>query len=121
MAWWSARTLGSTSSRTARTAATCIAVGNVSLEDCPMFTWSFGCTGTLLPITPPASWIARLAITSLTFMFVCVPDPVCQTRSGKCSSSSPSITSSATRAMRSASQAGRRPAVPFASAAAFFT
>jgi len=27
--------------------------------------------------------LARFAITSLTFMCDCVPDPVCQTRSGK--------------------------------------
>ncbi len=35
---------------------------------------------------PPASSIARLAITSLAFMLVWVPLPVCQTRSGKCAS-----------------------------------
>ena len=35
--------------------ATCIAVGNVSLDDWPMLTWSFGCTGDLLPSVPPAS------------------------------------------------------------------
>ncbi len=34
-------------------------------------------------------------MTSLTFMFVWVPLPVCQTTSGKCSSSLPAITSSA--------------------------
>ena len=121
MASMSARALGSTPSRTARTAATCMAVGNVSLEDCPMFTWSLGCTGVLLPIWPPTSWMARLLITSLTFMLVCVPDPVCQTRSGKWSSSSPSITSSQTRAIRLAIQPGSLPAFPLASAAAFFT
>ena len=83
MARCSAVTLGSTSSWMARTAATCIAVGNVSLEDCAMFTWSLGWIGALLPICPPVSWIARLLMTSLTFMFVWVPEPVCQTRSGK--------------------------------------
>ena len=57
----------------------CIAVGNVSLEDWPMFTWSLGCTGCLVPSSPPNSWLARLPITSLTFMLDCVPDPVCQT------------------------------------------
>ena len=31
----------------------------------------------------PSISLARLAITSLTFMLVCVPDPVCQTRKGK--------------------------------------
>ncbi len=36
-------------------------------------------------------------MTSFAFMFVCVPLPVCQTKSGKCASSLPSITSSAAR------------------------
>jgi hypothetical protein len=70
-------------------AAMCMAVGNVSFDDCDMFTSSFGWTGFLLPITPPAISIARFEITSLAFMFVCVPLPVCQTRSGKWSSSLP--------------------------------
>ena len=87
----------------------CIAVGKVSLEDWPMLTWSLGWTGVLAPSVPPTSWIARLLMTSLTFMLLCVPDPVCHTYSGKCSSSAPEITSSATRAIRSAFQPGRRP------------
>ena len=37
--------------------------------------------------------MARLAITSLAFMFDWVPEPVCQTASGKCWSSLPSATS----------------------------
>jgi len=57
----------------------CIAVGKVSFDDWPILTSSLGCTGCLLPITPPSSWIARFANTSLTFMLVCVPEPVCQT------------------------------------------
>ena len=57
----------------------CIAVGKVSFDDCPMFTSSLGCTGDLLPSSPPSSWMARLPSTSLTFMFDWVPDPVCQT------------------------------------------
>ena len=44
-------------------------------------------------MTPPAISIARFEITSLAFMFVCVPLPVCHTRKGKCASSFPSITS----------------------------
>ncbi len=56
-----------------------MAVGKVSFEDCDMLTSSLGWMGLLLPMTPPASSIARLAITSLTFMFVWVPLPVCQT------------------------------------------
>ena len=47
-----------------------------------MLTWSLGCTGVCVPSVPPASWMARLAMTSLTFMFDWVPDPVCQTNSG---------------------------------------
>ena len=31
----------------------CIAVGNTSFDDCPRFTWSFGCTGFLEPCSPP--------------------------------------------------------------------
>ena len=85
----------------------CIAVGNVSFDDCDMFTWSFGWTGDFEPISPPAISIARLATTSFTFMFVCVPEPVCQTNSGKCSSSAPSITSSAAATMSRRSSASR--------------
>jgi hypothetical protein len=98
-----------------------MAVTNVSLEDCPMFTWSFGWIGSLLPSRPPTSWIARLEITSLTFMFDWVPEPVCQTYSGNSPSSSPPTTSSATRPMRSAFQGGSRPSAPLTIAAAFFT
>ena len=49
-----------------------------------MLTWSLGCTGFFEPITPPSISMARLEITSLAFMFDCVPEPVCQTTSGKC-------------------------------------
>ncbi len=56
-------------------AAMCIAVGNVSLDDWAMFTWSFGCTGSWEPSVPPTSWMHRLEITSLTFMFDWVPGP----------------------------------------------
>jgi len=79
----SAFTDGSRRCRAAVAAAMCMAAGNVSFEDCDMFTSSFGWMGFLLPITPPAISIARFEITSLTFMFVCVPLPVCQMRSGK--------------------------------------
>ena len=43
-----------------------------------MLTWSLGWTGSLEPITPPASSMARLEMTSLAFMLVWVPLPVCQ-------------------------------------------
>ena len=38
---------------TSSTAAMFIAVGNVSFDDCDMFTWSFGWIGVLLPRSPP--------------------------------------------------------------------
>ena len=82
---------GSRRSRSAVTAATCMAVGKVSLEDCERLTSSLGWIGVLLPSSPPASSMARLEITSLTFMFDCVPLPVCQTTSGKWSSRSPAM------------------------------
>ncbi len=74
----------------------CIAVGNVSFDDCAMLTWSLGWIGALLPSVPPTSWMQRFEITSLTFIFDCVPDPVCQTYSGNSLSSAPAMTSSAT-------------------------
>ena len=69
-------------------------VGKVSFELWLLFTWSFGWTGFLLPITPPRISIARLETTSFTFMFDCVPEPVCQTLNGKWSFSLPAMTSS---------------------------
>ena len=73
--------------------AMCIAVGNTSFVDWDLLTWSFGWTGFLLPNFPPRISIALLAITSLTFIFVWVPDPVCQTLRGKWSLSFPDIIS----------------------------
>ena len=52
-----------------------------------------GVHGRLAASTPPAISMARLAMTSLAFMLDWVPEPVCQTRSGKWSSSFPSMTS----------------------------
>ena len=63
------------------------------MVDWDLFTWSFGCTGFFVPFLPPKISIARLAITSLTFIFVWVPEPVCQTFRGKFSSKLPLITS----------------------------
>jgi hypothetical protein len=94
------------------------AVGNVSFDDWLMFTWSFGWIGALPPRRPVASSFARPATTSLTFMFDCVPEPVCQTRSGNSAASVPSITSSAARTMRACSAAGSSPSPRFTSAAA---
>ena len=67
----------------------CIAVGNVSFDDWDILMSSFGCSSFL-----PASSLPRLAMTSLAFMLDCVPEPVCQTTSGKWSFSLPDATSS---------------------------
>ena len=99
-------------------AAMCMAVGNVSLLDCPLLTSSLGCTGCLAPSSPPASSMARLAMTSLAFMLVWVPEPVWKTTSGKCSSRAPSMTSWAARTISSARSAGSRPSSALTSAAA---
>ena len=72
------------------TAAMCMAVGKVSLDDWDMLTSSLGWTGSFEPITPPAISMARLEITSLAFMLDWVPLPVCHTLSGKWSLSLPS-------------------------------
>ena len=57
-----------------------------------LLTWSLGWTGFLDPISPPISSMARLLITSLTFMLDWVPEPVCHTTSGKLSFNFPDIT-----------------------------
>jgi hypothetical protein len=101
-------------------AAMCIAVGNVSFDDCDMLTSSLGCTGCLEPSSPPASSMARLEITSFTFMLVCVPLPVCQTESGNSVGCFPSITSSAAATITFAFSGGSLPSSSFTSAAAFF-
>ena len=93
------------------TAAMCMAVGKVSLLDWDMFTWSLGCTGSLEPRTPPAISMARFEMTSLTFMLVWVPEPVCQMRSGNSPISFPSMTS---RAARSISEARSWSSLPSA-------
>ena len=61
----------------------CIAVGKVSLEDWLRLTWSLGWTGVFRPMGWPSISQARLAITSLAFMLLWVPEPVCQTTRGK--------------------------------------
>ena len=74
-------------------AARCTADGNTSFDDWPMLTWSLGW----------APSPARLAITSLAFMLVEVPEPVWNTSIGNWSSNSPAATRSAAAAIRSAS------------------
>jgi hypothetical protein len=99
----------------------CIAVGKVSFDDCERLTSSLGWMGVLLPSSPPDNSMARLAMTSLTFMFDWVPDPVCHTTSGKCSSSAPLRISSHTRAMASALSRGKSVISALVSAAAFLS
>ena len=84
---------GSNPRSVASSAARWTADGNTSLDDCPMFTWSLGWT----------SSPARLASTSLAFMFDDVPDPVWNTSIGNWSSNSPSATRSPAAAIRCAS------------------
>ena len=93
-----------------------MAVGNVSFELCEQLTWSFGCTS-----VSPSSSLARWAMTSLTFIFVCVPLPVCQTASGKLPSSEPSRISWQAVSMAPARRASSTPSCALARAAASFT
>ena len=104
---------GRTCSSSATRAATCMAVGNVSFELCEQLTWSFGCTS-----VSPSSSLARWAMTSLTFIFVCVPLPVCQTASGKLPSSEPSRISWQAVSIAPARRASSTPSCAFARAAA---
>ena len=92
-------TAGMTSRRKASTVATWIAVGKASFVDWPRFTSSLGWTRRLSPRSPPRISLARLARTSLTFMFVWVPLPVCHTTSGNSPSHRPASTSSAAATM----------------------
>ena len=85
----SASISGKRLSSIAVTAAMCIAVGNVSLDDWDMFTWSLGWHS-----FSPSISLARLAMTSLAFMLDWVPLPVCHTTSGKWSFRLPDMTSS---------------------------
>ncbi len=74
-----------------------------------------------VPISPPSISMARFEITSLAFMFDWVPEPVCQTTSGKCAFSLPSITSLAAATMVSAIFGSSLPRARLASAAARLT
>ena len=114
----SVRTTGSRRCCTCSTTAICMAVGKVSLDDCPRLTWSLGCTGVLLPSSPPSCSMARLAITSLAFMLDCVPEPVWKTTKGKWASRVPSMTSCAAASMAWAKSAGSSPSSALARAAA---
>src|SRR5712692_5716666 len=112
---------GTRRSCSAWTAATFIAVGKTSLEDCPRLTSSLGCTRRFSPRSPPRSSLARLASTSFMFMLVCVPEPVCQTTSGNSPSCFPASTSSAAAMMAFALSAGRSPSSRLTTAQARLT
>ena len=96
----------------------CIAVGKLSFDDWLLLTWSLGWTGSLPPRLPVRISLARPAITSLAFMFDCVPDPVCQMTSGNWLSRSPRATSAAACWIASASCGSSPPMRAFTRAAA---
>src|SRR6059058_6124034 len=104
----SASSAGSSRLVASSSAARCTALGNTSLEDCPLLTWSLGCT--------PSP--ARLAMTSLAFMFDEVPEPVWKTSMGNWSSYSPLATRSPAAATRSAISRSSLPSSAFVRAAA---
>ncbi len=80
---------GTRSFTTALVAAMWMLLGKTSLEDCEALTWSLGWTGL------PSFSVARVASTSLVFMFDEVPEPVWKTSTGKWASQRPSATSAA--------------------------
>ena len=69
----------------------------------------------------PLARQTRLAMTSLAFMFVEVPEPVWKTSTGNCPSRSPAATCSAASRMASATSSGRWPSEALAPAAAALT
>ncbi len=115
-----AATEGSSRWTISSTAAMCMAVGKVSFDDCDMLTWSLGWMGAFEPMTPPPSSMARLEMTSLAFMLVWVPLPVCQMRRGKWSSRAPLATSPAACSMRPARESSSLPRSRFTEADAPF-
>ena len=106
---------GSSRSCTCSAALTCSAVGIASLLDCPMFTWSLGCTFF------PSRFEASAPITSFAFMLVEVPDPVWNTSIGNSASCCPASTSCAAATIAPATSAGSRPRSRFTSAATRLT
>ncbi len=99
----------------------CIAVGNVSFEDWDILTSSFGANVfSPSPTILPSIWWALLEITSFIFMFVWVPEPVCQITKGNWLSWSPLIISSQTLLISSFFDLVKTPKSKFVKAAAFF-
>ena len=90
-------------------AARWTAEGKTSLDDCPMFTWSFGCA-------PEASRAPRWRSCSTT-----CPSPSGRRRWGTARRASPAAIASAARAIFSASEASSSPSSAFARAAAPLT
>ena len=101
---------GSAARWIATAAATWMAVGNTSLVLWPRLTWSLGWIGFFgLKRSPPDSSIARLAITSLAFILLEVPEPVWKTSTGNWSSNWPSATSRQAASRASICRALERP------------
>src|SRR3954453_405318 len=103
---------GTRSRRMLRVAATWIALGNTSFDDCDALTWSLGCT------SRPTARDARVAVTSFAFMLLDVPDPVWKTSIGNCASCSPCATSAAAARIACAISLSSTPSSPLATAAA---
>jgi hypothetical protein len=74
-----------------------------------MLTWSLGWTGFLEPISPPSISMARFEMTSLAFMLVWVPEPVCQTDQREVVVELARATSAARRSWRRRAPAARAP------------
>src|SRR3990167_2065390 len=89
--------------------------------DCSSDVCSSDLTRRPWPRSPPRSSLARLASTSLTFMLVCVPEPVCQTTSGNSPGCLPAITSSAAATIASVFFASCRPSAWLTTAEARLT
>ena len=104
-----------------RPAARCMAVGKMSFEDCPKLTSSFGCTVRFSPRWPPNNSDSRLARTSFMFIWVCVPEPVCQMDSGNSKLCLPCKISRAAVTMASALCEGNKPRSRLTRAQAAFT
>ncbi len=103
---------GMRSRLTASVAATWIEVGNVSLLDWLALTWSLGWT------SRPSARVARVAMTSLAFMLLDVPEPVWNTSIGNSPSCCPSATARAACSMACATSASMTPSSALTLAAA---
>jgi hypothetical protein len=112
---------GRRTSSIAASAARWVTVGMTSFEDWQRLTWSLGWTGRRAPRVSPSSSLARLAMTSLAFMLVDVPDPVWNTSMTNWVSWAPAITSSQAARMAADSSGEMSSSSWLAWAAAHFT